>query len=268
MGLTTKILHAERPHQTFNFLINYFRGIRADKPPILIVGCGHSGTSVLLRILDMHPAIYGIPYESRAFLKSRTKIRLASWFWKKNTIAAGKHRWAEKTPSHIHAIRRILEEYPDARILLIVRDGRDVAISLRKRTGDFAGGIARWMEDNRAGEAFWNHPQVFKLAYEELVGRFEEIMPKICAFLDEPFDASMRDFHQRKLSLFRAEDNAAPPDESDTHHNQHRNWQINQKLFDGSGKWRLEMSSEEKNLFKQKAGEMLIEYGYETTTNW
>lgn len=268
MGLTSKILRAEQPRQYLDFLRNYLQGKRISKPPIFIVGCGHSGTSVLLRILDMHPGIYGVPYESRAFLKSTGKIKIACLTWNKNTIAAGKHRWAEKTPNHIHAINRILEIYPSAKILLIIRDGRDVAVSLRKRTGNFAEGVSRWVNDNRAGETYWNHPQVFRLKYEDLVRNFDEVVAEICAFIEEPFDEAMRNFHQRKMHLFKAKQTSPVENASGEFHNQHRNWQINQQLFDGSGRWQGEMTLEEKNLFKQKAGQMLIEYGYEHSLNW
>ena len=268
MGLTTKILRNEHPRQYLDFLANFLKGVRVNAPPIFIVGCGHSGTSVLLNILDMHPHIHAVPFESRVFLKSSWKIRLAKLFWDKNTIASGKQRWAEKTPNHVHAIGRILATYPEARVLLIIRDGRDVAVSLRKRTGDFAGGVARWVDDNRAGEAFWNHPQVFRLTYEEMVSRFDDIIPRVCEFLGEPYDAAMRNFHLRRLNLFRSGQATPPPSEAGDHHNQHRNWQINQQLFNGSGRWQGEMSAEEKKLFKDKAGQMLIEYGYASDMNW
>lgn len=268
MGLTAKILRHERPRQYFDFLRNYAHGARLESPPIFILGCGHSGTSVLLKILNMHPHIYAVPFESRAFLKSIWKIRMASFFWGKNTIAAGKQRWAEKTPAHVHAIGRILDIYPDARILLIIRDGRDVAVSLRKRTGDFAAGVARWVRDNRSGEPYWEHPQVFRLTYENLVTHFDSVMPKVCEFLGEPYEASMRDFHQQRLDLFRSKAAVPPPSEAGEHHAQHRNWQINQQLFDGSGKWQQGMSAEEKALFKQMAGQMLIDYGYASDMNW
>jgi hypothetical protein len=53
-------------------------------------------------------------------------------------------------------------------------------------------------------------------------------------------------------------------------HKEHRNWQINQKLFDGSGKWIKQMSGEEKACFKadKDAMQMLIDLGYAADDDW
>lgn len=268
MGLTAKLLRHERPRQYFDFLRNYARGARLESPPIFIVGCGHSGTSLLLKILGVHSHIHAVPYESRAFLKSMWKIRMVRLFWYKNAIAAGKRRWVEKTPAHVHAIGRILRLYPDARILLLIRDGRDVAVSLRKRTGNFAAGVARWVRDNRAAEPYWNHPQVFRFTYEALVGDFEATMARVCEFIGEPYEEAMRNFHERPLHPSSTGAASPPPSEAGKYHAQHRKWQTNQALFNGSGKWQEGMSAEEKVLFRQMAGQMLIDYGYAADLDW
>jgi hypothetical protein len=44
--------------------------------------------------------------------------------------AAGKARWVEKTPNHLLYLEEIRRYYPSAFILRIVRDPRDVALSL------------------------------------------------------------------------------------------------------------------------------------------
>lgn len=124
------------------------------------------------------------------------------------------------------------------------------------------------MRDNRAGEAYWGHPRVFRLHYEELVGNFDAVMPRICDFLGEPYDASMRNFHKRDLTLFRSPTTQQPPTAAGKHHAQLRNWQINQQLFNGAGKWKREMTADEKAYFKQHAGQMLIDYGYAADMEW
>jgi glycosyltransferase involved in cell wall biosynthesis/LPS sulfotransferase NodH len=45
----------------------------------------------------------------------------------------GVERWAETTPDHLLALARIKETIPDALVLHIIRDGRDVALSLEKQ---------------------------------------------------------------------------------------------------------------------------------------
>ena len=51
-------------------------------------------------------------------------------------------------------------------------------------------------------------------------------------------------------------------------HNALRNWQINQPLFDGSGRWREEMTPEQKATFKKVAGRLLVRLGYAADRNW
>jgi hypothetical protein len=46
--------------------------------------------------------------------------------------ARGKVGWMEKTPAHLLFADRIFDWYPQARMICIFRDGRDVALSLRK----------------------------------------------------------------------------------------------------------------------------------------
>jgi hypothetical protein len=47
----------------------------------------------------------------------------------------------------------------------------------------------------------------------------------------------------------------------------YRNWQMNQPLFDGRGKWHR-LTEGEKQLIKNKAGQRLIKYGYAADLNW
>lgn len=44
----------------------------------------------------------------------------------------GVERWAETTPEHLLYLRRIKETIPDALIIHVIRDGRDVSLSLEK----------------------------------------------------------------------------------------------------------------------------------------
>ncbi len=76
----------------------------------------------------------------------------------------------------------------------------------------------------------------------------------------------LRNYHQSPRYFFthRIE---KPPNAFGENHEAYRNWQINQPLFDGRGKWK-NLTQEEKQLIKDRVGEMLIEYGYTTDLNW
>jgi len=268
MGLSHKIWRSgQLVRGNGAFLRNYLRGARLSGPPIFILGCGHSGTSLLLKVLDMHSQVYGVPYESRLLFKDPLRIRLLNLLWAKAAIAEGKGCWAEKTPMHILRIGRVFELYPEARVLLVIRDGRDVALSLRKRWHDFDRAVERWIADNREGERWWDHPQVHRVRYEEMVADFEPTLRRVCGFLQLPYEEGLADFH-RKPAYFFSRQLEKPSSEAGEDHKHFRNWQINQRLFDGSGKWVAGLTAEEKALFKARAGRMLIDYGYAADLDW
>lgn len=239
----------------------YVSGITIDAPPVFIVGCGHSGTTLLLAILDTHPRIYGIPYESNCVKAGRDRrFRKAQKKFNRLTITAGKRRWVEKTPLHIKRIGAILNFAPDARIILIIRDGRDVAYSIKKRTGSLERGIKRWCEDNRAGEEFWDSPNVHVVKYEDIISDFDSTIIGIMDFLGEKFDSRMKEFNTTKRQWY-SKSISKPNDSSGTNHEQYRNWQINQPIFDGRNKWK-ELTPEELSLINKTAGPMLAKLGY------
>ncbi len=268
MGLTTKILKNESPVRGFwAYLRGRMAGCRVDAPPIFVLGCGHSGTSVLLRLLGAHSRIYGVPYESRVFMHSAFKQWLTGKIWNRDAIGQRKHRWVEKTPAHVRELAAVFKRYPDAKVVFMIRDGRDVAVSLRKRFGDFEKGLKRWLDDNRDGLEWVDGKRVMMLKYEDLVKNYEQVMPEVCRFIGEPFEEGMLAYHEQPAYVF-SKNLKDPGAESGKDHKHYRNWQINQKLFDGSGKWKTEMTEAEKVRFKEAAQDLLVQFGYVDSADW
>ena len=243
--------------------------MKSGNSPIFIVGCAHSGTSLLLNILGSHSRICAIPFESSFALKWPSLCEDSKNFFARCdtfTLRMGKMRWVEKTPRHIFRLNEILRYFPDGKILLLLRDGRDVACSFEDRYGSLEAGINRWVEDNQAGRFFWKHPNVHVVRYEKLVAGFENTLRGVIDFIGETFEDSICRYHETPRYYF-APRIERPASEYGEDHDFYRNWQMNQPLFDGRGKW-LRLTEEEKQLIKDRAGETLIEYGYVADSNW
>ena len=113
----------------------------------------------------------------------------------------GKKRWAEKTPNNIFTAELILDAYPDGKFINVIRDGRDVVLSLNNRRGTHAYvGIWRWIAATEAGLRVDNkNNRFYTVRYEDLVQRSEFTLENICAFIEEDYDISMLDYWQKKL---------------------------------------------------------------------
>ena len=250
-----------------------YRQSRPANSPLFIVGCGHSGTSLLLAVLGSHSRICAIPQESCIAYDYPTRspgvnpdARLLLKYFDLLAIAEHKMRWVEKTPKQIYSISLLRQLVPGCKFIIILRDGRDVACSLATRYGSLEDAIKRWVEDNEAGEVYAKDADVHVLKYEDMIDHFQETMTKALAFMGESFEEELLQSH-KKPKYYYSRKIEKPPDESPRHHAQYRNWQINQKIFDGRGKWK-QLSTAEKATLKTFGGEMLVKYGYVTNQNW
>jgi hypothetical protein len=108
-----------------------------------------------------------------------------------------KTRWGDKTPAYVREIERIHSMFPQAKFIHIIRDARDVCISL-KNVG-WHGPTLRhmasyWRQEVisgiEAGRALKTNVYL-EVPYEKLVMNTEVTLKQICSFLGEPFDASM-----------------------------------------------------------------------------
>ncbi|MEM9773553.1 MAG: sulfotransferase [Chloroflexota bacterium] len=164
--------------------------------PIVIGGCGRSGTSLLLSILGAHPSILALQTETYAFyprpLRSG-KIR--------NQIQhqAGKEtarRWCEKTPKNVLAFDQINTFFDgQVKIIHVVRDGRSVVTSHHpNHIQKYWVPVDRWIKDVEEGLKFKDQTHIVR--YEDLVTDPPMTLEKICRFIREPFDAKMLDFQK------------------------------------------------------------------------
>ncbi len=186
---------------------------------IVMGGAPRSGTTVLRRVLDRHPEVcagaetklfvpaafnlewladaYQIPLDELASMRreSPSQGAFVDAFAKRARRDAGKARWAEKTPMNIRNLDWIMPRFPDASIVHIIRDGRDVICSMRQhpdwRWVDGAWQkvlvprsletyAQRWLADTSAGLAWREDPRYLEIRYEDLVADPAGVLRSVC----------------------------------------------------------------------------------------
>ncbi len=230
------------------------------KPPIIIGGCGRSGTSLLLSILSAHPHILAIPHETKSLCPTAYShdVDLGAPFQFDRLHAAlsstepkpGALRWCEKSPKNILFFGRLLEVFGnDVRLINIVRDGRDVITSRHPKNPTRSWvTLGRWVNDVAAGAVFDSHPQVLVVRYEDLVLDFARTVAEICDFVQEDLDDAVMSW---RLNTTVSTHHAWPGRVSDVH--------------DSSiGKWRLPENAElvAEMLADRAAVDLLMRYRY------
>jgi hypothetical protein len=229
-----------------NPVINYLGQKKIDrkfsKEPILIGGCGRSGTTLLLSIIGAHPHVYAIPKETKVFLDWKQKeegvcpVRtdriyrhmLAHW------ISSKADRWCEKTPRNVRYFDEILSYFDqEVKLIHIIRDGRDVMLSKHPLAPDeYWISPERWVRDVKVGLKFKNHPQVLTIKYEDLILSYRETIEEICDFIGEEsteelyswvdhtnvqdnkaWDGTVKELHTESIGKWQRKENKARVEE-------------------------------------------------------
>ena len=108
--------------------------------------------------------------------------------------AQGKKRCGEKTPRHALITEELCQWYPDASIIHLVRDPRDVVASfLRLPWSDHnvLGNAHLWLRFNHAARSSQHRPRYLLVHYEQLVTQPEQELRRICSSIGEDYSAIM-----------------------------------------------------------------------------
>ncbi|HTR74982.1 MAG TPA: sulfotransferase [Solirubrobacterales bacterium] len=230
---------------------------------VFICGCGHSGTSLLANMFAAHPETYVPQRETRTFFDSPLHSTVRYSELKLRAHMAGKRYLVEKTPKHVRRLRRARHLAPRARFIISVRDGRDVVASIMRRGYSLDEALERWVEDNTIALAERDRDDVIVYRHEDLVENPIGVVKKICEGVGIPFNLAMLDYH-KETRLWFGTDHVRASSPVGLGHEDHRNWQINQPIFDSSGRWRSELSSADLDRFEVSPVKELMEaFGYQ-----
>ncbi len=199
--------------------------------PIIIGGCGSSGTTLLRSIINAHPDIYcghelnlfnnhkfyDYPFNKFGYQFIYEKFNLFYYSIKRrgfsieeisqmaddsksfkefvekiicqDLINHNKSIWAEKSPSNCRYIKFFIKIFPRCKYIHVVRDGRDVALSLIKRSYSPLEAVSRWIYDTICTYPFRENEIYYEIKYEDLVNASYETISKLFNFLQITVDA-------------------------------------------------------------------------------
>jgi len=296
-----------------------------------IFGHARSGTTLLMRLARLHPEVH-CNYQAHFFTRRPLLKSLVDTPEAEEWLARKSNRWnqgrdlsplvlraaadfimecdaakegkfivGDKSPSstiHGQAVRDMHAVYPDAKLVYIVRDGRDVLISerfrnfvedsrfltaedkriiedLRKDQTSFTNGtrsiftvsfirrVAKgWVTnltetEDEGQRLFGDH--YFSLRYEDLLNQPFEEMSKFWKFL------GVKEIEKSLDESLRAEMSSNPDEEWQAR----RNEDISSFLPKGqAGNWARLFTENDKSVFKEVAGELLVKWKYEKDDNW
>lgn len=198
--------------------------------------CGPSPVH-LLRILLEHSLHYGdlsnpvnweiLLNDARALFESKTGVWRSDWpqkfsvqhtvadlvkvLYLNESLANGKTRVFVKENHVYRYLSYIRAHFSSAKLVLLVRDPRDMALSW-KRSPVLRGSVIRastvWHADQNAClklySWFRDKNEIFLLKYEELVSESEYHLRRLCAFLDINFEKSMLGFQKNFMTVANA----------------------------------------------------------------
>lgn len=207
---------------------------------------------------DLHGMRFDVDSLAREFHEQGrcTMNGIIAGLFEKNARGEGKSRWGDKTPYYVLHIPKLLDWFPDAQIIHLIRDGRDVALSLFGRQRDFSVyntymAAQYWQPyvdvGQRVGAALADDVYM-ELRYEDVLHDQATALKRICAFLGEAYTEDLLEYKKSgeagKTPLLQ---------------------QPVQK--DNTGKWRSRMSRWQVRVFESEAGDTLARNGYPVMTS-
>lgn len=211
----------------------------AAEPPFFVVGVPRSGTTLLRHMLGGHPRL-AIPRESH-FVPSALSApsgaaalelilaseQFAEWGIDADAVrrraaatdmtppavvrsafetfaeSQGKPRWGDKTPRYLKHMPQLAAAFPGSRFVHLLRDGREVATSLRDAwwgTDDLALAAHEWrhtIAKARADAESLPADQYLEVRYRRLVADPKTELARVLDFLGEDMVDGLLDYADR-----------------------------------------------------------------------
>ncbi len=312
-----------------------------ENPPFFVVGHGRSGTTWSERLLNSHPEVLCVGsgmffgrdmglFEGRKTLYwtlERSK-ELETWhgmqpnYWSGHDFEAelpgmvkavtdqvlypaldqsGEKIVGDRTPHYVSYLKEVHALYPESKIIHVIRDGRDVAISnvhaFWNSARDRGGPVDlepeelalrdAYLADREAflksGRSIFTEGRINKLAkgWKQIVGRGSEYGRRLFgdnylevryeALLIEPVAELERVFSLLGASTTREVlDHIVAENAFEKNSGRSRGEEDTTSFFRKgiSGDWKNTFNARDKKVFKRHAGDLLVDLGYERDLGW
>lgn len=203
-------------------------------PPVFVVGAPRSGTTLLRRLLNAHPDLHltfeasffnlarAVPRGMDAAEFRRAWVQSLPFAWQRVAPGAlaraapeglpardpryltalmahcaqrlGKSRWGDKSPTHVYEVGALLEAFPGARVVHIVRDPVAVVRSLHSVPWAGVNLFGNTVTVRLALDAVRPfRSRIHEVRLEDLLAEPEATLRSILAFCDLPWSSQVLD---------------------------------------------------------------------------
>ena len=252
----------------------------------LVIGCARSGTSILGELIGCHPDVryvfeahrvwelagQGVGESHRLTAQHATppvKREIRHWFLEQQGAA---RLLVEKNPRNVLRVPFLRAVFPEAQLIHIVRDGRDVACSMVPGCGgkewshlkppSWKALMARYEGALRCALAWGDIMEIaladlegtphLELRYEELVRAPMDVARKLVAYLGLTEDETMARFCEKIWDATAG-----------SYHAQHQIRWYRDDHDARIGRWRENLTEEERQLINHALAPLLRRLGYE-----
>jgi hypothetical protein len=264
-------------------------------PPIFVVGCPRSGTTLLRDLIRSDPSVeippeshfipafyrawgdpasdrearalarrmlslrtvrrWGLDLEPEGFASCRSYADVVGHLFGEFARAEGASRWGDKSPRQVRELPLLAQLFPDARFLHIIRDGRDVALSWVPRP--FGPGNVYGAAKKWQSMVTAGRRDAASLGERYLEIRYESLLTETRSTMERV--CRFIDVPFSPAMLTRAERSAIY---SRNKSPEKRAWEAEIRP-DNVARWRREMSGGDRGTMETVAGETLSDLGYE-----
>jgi hypothetical protein len=170
-------------------------------------------------------------------------------------------RWVEKTPQHLLHLDKIWQYFPDAPVINIVRDPRDV-VSSPSRFRKYAPGLARtiavvniawrWNRFIERASSHTGDPRFLSIRYEDLVNDPERILEQLAAHAGTEKDSSaIHRFNNQFAQVTLTNPSVV-----------NKSFNSADELVDRRGIWKKRLTEQEAKIIETICGPLMERHGY------